>query len=387
MPVWHEKTQALRASGKLTVLGITQEQHPERCQLFAQWQGLDWPILWDPFNMTGTTVVPTATLIDEYGVVRSLRADPATIEPDFLAKDFPAPEADEKLPAGTGHELIEALLAKEGTPKAAYYGALSDLLWNAGNGDTAMQVLESYAKQHPRDAAAQWRLGVAYRMRHDSGERHDGDFQAALDHWNAGLELDPRQYIYRRRIQQYGPRLDKPYPFYAWIEEAEKALRARGVAPPRRIAPLSGAERTQAGRLQSADGPEEAPDPKGAIEAPKGLLHTDAAIAWTAPGRASRGQGARIHIVLRPSGNRVLLWDADAGPVTVWLEHRRIEYALEGSDKAEEQVALDFEVAFPEGKPVPGTIRGYALYYACLDGPGECRSLRHDFELVVPKRP
>ncbi len=394
MPVWHEKTKKLRASGKLTVLGITQEQHPDRCLLFARWKKFDWPILWDPFNVTGTQVVPRATLIDEHGVVRSLRADPNSLESDFLAKDFPAPELDEKLPKGSGEELIEALLTKKGTPKAAYYDALSALLWNSGNGDTAMKALEGYARRASRDAAAQWRLGVAYRMRYDSAERHEGDFQAALDQWGKGLALNPSQYIYRRRIQQYGPRLDKPYPFYPWIAEATKALEGRGQEVPALRAPLSGAERTSAGRIDAAKGEEE-PDPSGAIAAQKGLLELEASVAWSTPGRRSRGDGARVHLVLRPTGNRVLLWDAEAGPVTVWLElpkgwtteNRLLEYELQGTDKAEEQVVLDFEVAFPGGKAATGTIRGYALYYACLDGPGECRYLRHDFEVVVPKRP
>ena len=65
MPVWHENTKALRAAGKLAVVGITQEQHAERCRLFAQWHQIDWPILWDPFNLTESKVVPRFTLIDE----------------------------------------------------------------------------------------------------------------------------------------------------------------------------------------------------------------------------------------------------------------------------------------------------------------------------------
>ena len=394
MPVWHEKTKALRASGKLTVIGVAQEQHADRCLLFARWQGIDWPILWDPFNMTDTRVVPRATLIDEHGVVRSLRANPNTLERDFLTKTYAAPEKTETLPEGTGHELIELLQAKAGTPQAAYYGALSDLLWNTGNGDEAMQALRAYAQKEAKDAAAWWRLGVAYRMRHDSGERHDGDFQTALEYWHKGLDLDPAQYIYRRRIQQYGPRLDKPYPFYPWVAAARKALKARGVAVPALIAPLSGAEQAAAGRIAAAK-EEQEPDPDRKIETFSKLLDVESAVAWNPPGRRDRAEAARVHVILRPSGNRVLLWDADAGPVTIWLdlpagwktEQQRLTYTLRGTDRAEENVVLDFEITFPQDKAVAGTIRGYALYYACLDGPGECRYLRHDFEIVVPKRP
>ncbi len=395
MPVWHEKTKKLRESGKLTVIGIAQEQHPDRCLLFARWQGIDWPILWDPFNMTGTKSVLRATLIDEHGVVRALRADPRTIESDFLARTFEAPKtAAEPLPEGTQTELIEKLRAKPDSPSWQYYRALSDLLWNTGDGDRAMAALKAYAKKNPKDAAVQWRLGVAFRMRHDSGERHDGDFQAALDHWRKGLDLDPSQYIYRRRIQQYGPRLDKPYPFYPWVAEATKALKARGEELPAMIAPLSSTELVGGGLVRPAE-TEKEPDPERSIEAPAKLLALDSAVAWSTPGDRDGGVGARVHLVLRPSGNRVLLWDAEAGPVTVWLElpkgwsteRRSLRYDLLGTDRAEENVLLDFEIAFPDGKPVPGTIKAYALYYACLDGPGECRYLRHDFEIVVPKRP
>ncbi len=58
--------------GKLAVVGITQEQHPERCRRFLQWQQIDWPILHDPINVTQVKGVPIEIAIDEYGVVRSL---------------------------------------------------------------------------------------------------------------------------------------------------------------------------------------------------------------------------------------------------------------------------------------------------------------------------
>ena len=66
------------------MLGITQEQHPARCRLFAQWHGIDWPILWDPFNLTGSEAVPRFTLVDEHGVVRVARARPDDLDA-FLA--------------------------------------------------------------------------------------------------------------------------------------------------------------------------------------------------------------------------------------------------------------------------------------------------------------
>ena len=61
--------------------------------------------------------------------------------------------------------------------------------------------------------------------------RQAGDFQAAVDHWQAALDIDPNQYIWRRRIQQYGPRLDKPYPFYDWVAQSREEIAARGGTP------------------------------------------------------------------------------------------------------------------------------------------------------------
>ena len=65
MPVWHEKVQPWIKQKKLVVLGVTQEQHPSRCRLFAQWKQIDWPILHDPINVVGCSGVPIVVAIDE----------------------------------------------------------------------------------------------------------------------------------------------------------------------------------------------------------------------------------------------------------------------------------------------------------------------------------
>ena len=87
----------MRDSGELVVVGITEEQHPDRCRLFAQWKGFDWPILWDPFNLTGSSSVPLVLLVDEHGVVRADRMHPERFEVDYLQQDFPAPSAEPPL--------------------------------------------------------------------------------------------------------------------------------------------------------------------------------------------------------------------------------------------------------------------------------------------------
>ena len=50
--------QEFVSSGDVQLLGVIQEQHPERCRLFAQWHQIDWPILHDPVNLLGNEAVP-----------------------------------------------------------------------------------------------------------------------------------------------------------------------------------------------------------------------------------------------------------------------------------------------------------------------------------------
>ena len=114
--------------------------------------------------------------------------------------------------------------------------ALGDSLILWGGPQRLREAIDAYAaaaQADPRDGRALFRLGVALRQRYESAAARRDDFQAAVENWGQALQLDPNQYIWRRRIQQYGPRLDKPYPFYDWVAEAERAIRARGERPDR----------------------------------------------------------------------------------------------------------------------------------------------------------
>ena len=53
----------------------------------------------------------------------------------------------------------------------------------------------------------------------------------AIDAWTKALSLNTDQYIWRRRIQQYGPRLEKPYDFYSWVKQARKEIEERREKP------------------------------------------------------------------------------------------------------------------------------------------------------------
>ena len=92
MPVWHAELSQARREGQVVLLGVIQEQHAERCRLFAQWKGLEWPILHDPLNLLGLRGVPVVVAIDEYGIVRDPRARLSNIRSSFLGKHFESPQ-------------------------------------------------------------------------------------------------------------------------------------------------------------------------------------------------------------------------------------------------------------------------------------------------------
>lgn len=381
MPVWHEATKRWRESGDLVVLGLTQEQHPERCRLFAQWHGIQWPIVWDPLNTTGSKVVPRFIAIDEHGVVRDVRARPKTLEA-FMGKTFKAP-AEVSLAA---KDQVGALSPPIDATSTGVQKALSRLLWKRGEDPTP--AIDSLQKTlaGTDDAALRFRLGVAYRMRHDSGFAQPGDFRRALEHWRGALRARPDQYIWRRRIQQYGPQLDKPYPFYSWIETARRAVTARGETPVTLPVPLSGAERVAPRAEPGAVGA--APDPGAKIPVDKaGLVRCDTAIAWhTTSGKTS----ARLHLTFRPDATKKGHWNNGAGPLHVWLEapkdwtleRQLLTHPVPAAEVSSEPRVLDVEVLAPRGRG-SGTLKGYALYAVCEDVDGQCLYLRQELQIEV----
>lgn len=410
MPVWHELTKDLVAKGDLVVVGITQEQHPERCALFAQWQGFDFPILWDPFNLTGLEVVPVLSAVDEHGIVRLAKPDPRRFEEQFVGefmggtfaddakgermRAFGLPDMRFKTSAQTGRRqpfAVAQLLVGDGS-KETLDAAVADLL----------RASERSAR--PRDS---FLAGVALRMRYDGEAARPSDFQEAAELWKRALEANPNQYIWRRRIQQWGPRLDKPYPFYDWVERATKEVAARGETPVALRVPLSGAEIAEASRAVPKGAAEvEQPDPAGKVTRDEGalvrvetaaVLHTGSA---GTRGRVPRGS-SRIHVVLRPEGDAG--WALDADPAELWLEvpegwtadARRVTFPMPKGDEDRAKgapVAVDLEVSTPPVPLVPprdgeapadtATLSGYVVYSVCTSD-GTCVFRRQDVEVVI----
>ena len=368
MPVWHEFTKAWRESGDLTVIGIVQEQHAERARLYAQWQGIDWPIAWDPLNLTGSKVVPNFWAIDEHGIVRSTRPSRRDFEETFVRAEFSAPG---EVPTS---EVSVTRESKRGTE-----GAYARLLW----GDEADRTASLKALEDAATPEELFRLGVAHRLRYDSPSSHPEDFVRALELWRRALEARPDQYIWRRRTQQYGPRLDKPYPFYSWIDEARRDLVARGEELPRLTSRLTASERLDAGAREGDRDAETAPDPEAKIPNGADWVRVESAVARHT-GDASGP--ARVHLDLRPVGD--VHWNNEAGPMLVWIEapeswkptERLFECPVPKTIESTETRRIDFELTPPADARA---LKGYALFHACSEKDGTCVYLRKDFEIEL----
>ena len=171
----------------------------------------------------------------------------------------------------------------------------------------------------PADKNARFRLGVAHRMRHESAGRRPGDFQAAIDAWGRARKLDPNQYIWRRRIEQYGPGLAKPYAFYDWVVPAKAEISRRGETPvpltvepygselvgpcPRR--PCRGVGPIRAGS--------EGPDPPG-------TSNGSSRPRWSSCWRGSApARPLRVHLTFRPVRPHKARWNNESTPLRVWV--------------------------------------------------------------------
>jgi hypothetical protein len=406
--VWHEITKEAVARGELVVLGVTQEQHPDRCRLFAQWQGLDFPIMWDPFNLTGTKVVPRATGFDEYGVLVADGLSHDDWEERLLDRpssppETPLPMADAEsrrtlanvdwldgaclLPTPT-EEGVDALIRFETQKLRA--ATLSTLLWEAPETwDKEPLILAAAARVVSDVPLARFQAGVAYRMRHDSPAAQPGDFQTAVDHWSAALAADPSQYIWRRRLQQYGPRLDKPYPFYGWVEQARTEILARGETPVPLAVEPGGAERVAPAKGLAPAADETPPDGADGVPRDAGdWLGVESTVVFD----TSSGEPvARVHVTLRPVTARKVHWNNEVEPALLWIgdpdlpdgwqaDARRLQGELPAEESSTETRRFEFDVRPPaEG----GVLRAFVLFYACEDVDGECVYLRRDIELPI----
>lgn len=404
MPVWYEGTKKWVKEGKLVILGITQEQHPERCQLFAQWKNFDFPIVQDPFTALGSWVVPIVIAIDEHGIVRSTRPRLATFEKDFLNRKFqddatakavadPTPPLSEKTDKPDFAQL-KTIAQKQKTAQA--WTMLGDALYLWGGDARLNDAITSYElalKTDPDNGPTLFRLGVCYRRRHEMATRQATDFQTAIEHWGRALESNPNQYIWRRRIQQYGPRLDKPYPFYDWVSTARKEILARGDKPIELRAPLVGAEIAHPSRRFDVNNQVvKNPDPQGKIIRDKGLVKTEVTVV---PNRVRAGSSARIHIEFYPNAAKKAHWNNEGEPLRLWVDVPKgwkVSQSLHSAPQpkkatSKEKRSLDFEIQVPgDAKQGKHELKAFALYFVCEVVDGTCLFLRQDVSVIVEVR-
>jgi hypothetical protein len=393
VPVWHDVTRGWVKQGRLVVLGVTQEQHADRCRLFAQWKRLDWPILHDPINLLEAPAVPIIVAIDEHGIVRAIRPRPETFAAEFLDKTF-ADDAPPGPPRSAGLPDPALLRRKaEANPDAGAWKAVGDALTIWGGWERVDDAIDAYARAlalDPSDKHALFRLGVAHRIRYESARRRPGDFQAAIDAWGRALALDPNQYIWRRRIEQYGPRLAKPYSFYDWVAQARAELARRGETPvPLPVEPygseLAGPVRDV---LAEVSAPSE-PDPKGQVHRDQQrLIEAEVVVV---PARVRPGQAARVHVTFRPAAAHQARWNNESKPLRVWvagaegwtIASRLLEAPPGDQPESVEVRRLDFEVKAPPTAVGTTRLAAYALYNTCEEPGGRCLFLRQDLTIEL----
>jgi len=397
VPGWHERTSEWVKQGRLTVVGVIQEQHPERCRLFAQWKQFGWPILYDPINVLNTTAVPITVAIDEAGIVRAVGPSKDDFAAIFLDRTFPNPGIRADAPSLTP-SLDSISLAKRAdkTGNATDWRSLGDnlALWQSpARINEAIAAYETAIKVADDDFPSHFRLGVCLRMRHETKDRHLGDFARAVTSWEKALAGNPNQYIWRRRLQQFGPRLNKPYPFYDWVIAAEAGIRSRGEIPIELPVRPSGAELAEPSKkFIGASRRATSPDPRGLIS--RDLNALVRASVTVVPTMVTPGETARVHITFIPNRERQTHWNNESDPLQLWVEDpangQVAEHLLQMADVAapvsKEIRRLDFEVLVPADARDTITLQAYALYYVCEDENGQCKYLRQDLGIRLPVR-
>ena len=381
------------------MVGIIQEQHPDRCRLFMQWKQMNWPVLVDSYNLLGVSVVPITLAIDEYGVIRHTglrRVNIAWLTESFVKMPYEKPSKSATI-AKPSASLKKARQDAEQHPSPDSWRAYADLAIRQSTKnsskhlDLAIEAYERVLSMDEGDAASHFRLGTTYRKRYDSRKRRPNDFQNAVDHWNKALGLDPNNYIWRRRIQQYGPRLMKPYPFYDWVRQARDDVRARGKAPVELVAEPSGAELAHPSRdFRTVESEQTEPDPKSRITTDDGaLIKIETTVV---PPIISAGRASRVHLVFAPNDRVKAHWNNEAGDSVLWINppqgwtvNRRFHVMSKASKPVSDEIRiLEFESRCPKdagaGKK---RIPAYALYYVCRGVDGKCLYRRQDVSIEL----
>lgn len=394
MPGWHKATSQRPEPDRLATVGVVLEQHPDRARLFMQWHEMDWPVMWDPFNLLEFPAVPVTYLLDATGKV--LVAQPLMDRAEDIHRRLldDSEDSGEK-PDGSMSHPTAAVTPTPGSdagPEAWTDHATSLALWGGVDRiDVAVDAARR-AADGATDPVLWFRLGVVLRLRNDSVHRRVGDFAEAVAAWTKALNMDPNQYVWRRRLQQYGPRLAKPYPFYDWIPRARDEVEARGERPVVLLVKPQGAEFAQPGDGLEAESvkPGSEPDPDARVhEDEKGLIEVETVLIPPTP---RPGDTVRVHLVLTPDNSVDTHWNNEAGHSELWVDppanwqvdrsHQLLPIGR--GEVSHETRHLELEIAVPDSAETTHTLQGYLLYYACEGAAGVCVYRRRNLDIPIP---
>lgn len=368
---------------------------------------MDWPILVDSLNLLGTSLVPITLFIDERGIIREV-SPPLAEAPErvrqFLQQDFGEYDHETRTVESSTLDVdaaadadVEALRIDSATGTAVALRHLADALVMWGGEEDLDESIAIYGRAlraDPGDGNTHFRAGVAYRRRSESSHRQADDFSTAVRHWEAALEIDPNNYIWRRRIQQYGPRLEKPYPFYDWVDVARQEIQGRGEDPVTLPVEPRGAEIAQPLETFMSTSEGEEPDPSGRILRDRGeFIDLEVTVV---PARFAAGTSARVHLVFRPRSVAQAHWNNEVEDLAVWVvvppqweaDSELLTVARPSQVVSQEERRIELELLAGDSvAPGPKTISAYALYYVCEDVHGACLYRRQDVEIELEVLP
>jgi hypothetical protein len=362
IPGWSRELADFEEQGVIRQLGIVLEQHPDRARLFLQWQGIRWPVWADAMDLLDLDVVPRSFLLDASG--RVIAVDPKVAQ-------------------------VRAAIAAGGLPEqaAAPPARLDDgeRAFLAGDAEAAIASLLQRVEGAADGGRTRFRLGVARMAAAERVGAPVGLFAAALEDWRGALAQNPSQYVWRRRIQQYGPRLDKPYAFYDWVERARSELRARGEEPAALRVEPSGTELAGPRRREPRGAPPGGePDPDRRMPAlAAAALSVEAAVV----GNTEEDPTVRVHVRLTPGAESA--WNDEGEAAEAWIrapegwelvDGPRAAIAAAGGAAAPRRLEFELRRTGEGG----GAAEGYVLLDLCTGPEAVCARWRVDFRVPLP---
>lgn len=368
------------AEGKLLTVGLAPEQHGDRMALFLQWKQMEEiPVMIDSYNNLGLRAVPLTLLIDESGVIRHQNPSDEVLA-RFLAS--PPAEVGSAAPAPRPVTVFPRL----DPTGAAFEQELVRL-------DDAFGHPPTFTN---RNSEAAFRMGVAHRKRYDSPEGTPEDFEKAVHYWSGALRKDPSNYIWRRRLQQFGPRLDKPYPFYNWISQARQDIRDRGDLPHPLVVEPSGAETARPGNADpDREQAEPHPDPFHKLpEQDPG--HFTPTIVYV-PHTDGVTEAFRVFVELEPVADRAK-WNDEGGRSTLrpvappnWSVTPEVLTFRPVAGRSSRTVEFELRRTSPfdpfvEDRQAPPKLTLQFFLHSCFGTPEVCAYQRLDLPSPIPPR-